>query len=115
MKWGVRRKATATKKHLKKKLTSYRKKTGRKNHQKLLNSTNAKYVYKNRSKLSDAELRSRVNRINTETQLKDLARKNRNVGSRAVSKILSRTGDAVLGAAIGYGMKRGRDYIKRKW
>lgn len=42
-------------------------------HEKLIKSTRAKEVYKHRSELSDQELRDRVNRIQTEQNLKRLS------------------------------------------
>lgn len=40
-------------------------------HDQLIKSTNAKYLYKHRNELSDAELANRVNRINMENNLRN--------------------------------------------
>ena len=42
-------------------------------HDELIKSTNARYLYKHRNQLSDAELANRVNRINMENNLKKQA------------------------------------------
>ena len=42
-------------------------------HDQLIKSTNAKYLYKHRNELSDAELANRVNRINMENNLRKQA------------------------------------------
>lgn len=43
-------------------------------HEQLLSSTDAKLLYNNRSELSDAELRNRLNRIQMETQLRNFTK-----------------------------------------
>lgn len=61
----------------------------------LLRSTNAAEIYKNRDQLSDRELRERVNRIQTEQQLKQLvdAEKKAGAGKNVSSKILNKVGE----------------------
>ena len=90
-KWGVRRfqNADGTRTAAGKKRRSYiaegaksikSKITGRKSkknqpvdHDELIKSTNAKYLYKHRNQLSDAELANRVNRLNMEANLRKQA------------------------------------------
>ena len=60
--------------------------------------TSARYTYKQRKHLSDAELRSRINRLNMEKQLKDLSK---NEGSR-VDLIMLDTGQKAARKALGY-------------
>lgn len=61
----------------------------------LLRSTNAAEIYKNRDQLSDRELRERVNRIQTEQQLKQLvdAKKTAGAGKIMSSKIMEKVGE----------------------
>lgn len=79
----------------------------------LLKSTNAKEVYRNRDQLSDQELRDRVNRIQTEQQLKKLTRNEQSIGEQFISKL----GMAVMGIAVGatakYIVDQGKDVIKQ--
>lgn len=109
-KWGVRRfqNPDGTR-------TALGKKRERKNpeidHEKLIQSTSAEEVYKNRSKLSDKELRDRVNRIQTEQQLAQLARneKKTSAGKKASGKVLGKIGEksaeAIAVAAVAAGRK----------
>ena len=76
MKWGVRRAAKRSAR-MEKRLPK----------EQLLKSTNAKQVYKNRSRLSDKELNDRINRIQKEQQLNDL-RKRSSKGRNAAKAIL---------------------------
>lgn len=69
-------------------------------------TSSAKYTYKQRKHLSDDELRTRINRLNMEKQLKDLSRGNGgsmlNSGSSAATKALGQYGAKVLlGATVG--------------
>lgn len=61
----------------------------------LLKSTNAAEIYKNRDQLSDRELRERVNRIQTEQQLKQLVgvKKTAGAGKIMSSKIMEKVGE----------------------
>ena len=65
-------------------------------HDDLVKSTNAKEVYANRSKLNDRELRERVNRIQTEQQLKQIVDASEKKGKSVTTKLLR----AVEAAAI---------------
>lgn len=90
MKWGVRRyqnedgtRTAAGKKHrnyiaegaksIGSKIKSRRDKNQPVDHDQLIKSTNAKFLYKHRDQLSDAELANRVNRINMENNLRKQA------------------------------------------
>ena len=67
----------------------------------LLKSTNAKEVYKYREKLSDKELRDRVNRIQTEQQLEELVRKSQKkqtAGEKAAKDVMGRVGKMAAAA-----------------
>lgn len=88
MKWGVRRtpEELGHKKSLKERLK--RKKKAPPSHDDLMKSTNPKELYKYRSQLSDKELRARVNRINTERELKKLMQ-TRNLGATVSNRILN--------------------------
>ena len=92
MKWGVRRYQNPDGTR-----TALGKKRDREgpDHERLTKSTNAAEVYKNRSQLSDKELRGRVNRIQTEQQLKQLmdAEKKASAGKKATTKVLSKIGE----------------------
>lgn len=61
----------------------------------LMKSTDPNKIYKYRDQLSDKELRERVNRIQTEQQLKQLAdaEKKASTGKKASSKILNKVGE----------------------
>lgn len=60
-------------------------------HEDLLKSTNAKEVYKYRDQLSDKELRDRVNRLQTEQQLKQLSDSSIKKGESFAKKVLNNT------------------------
>ena len=74
-------------------------------------SSSARYTYKQRKYLSDAELRNRINRLNMEKQLKDLSRSDRrspdfimmDTGQRAARKALGTYGAKTVLTAAGYG------------
>lgn len=94
-KWGVRRfqnpdgtRTAAGKK---------REKANREiDHDKLVKSTNAKELYKNRSQLSDRELQDRLNRLRNEQALEQIAHARTNEGKRIAKDILVNTGKEVL-------------------
>lgn len=92
-KWGVRRfqNPDGTRTALGKK----REREKAPSHEELLKSTSADEVYKNRDKLSDKELRERVNRIQTEQQLAQLRniKKRTSVGKKASGKVLNKVGE----------------------
>lgn len=56
--------------------------------ERLLKSTNAQELYKNRNLLTTQEINDRLNRINTEQRLADLAAKDQKAGKSKVDKIL---------------------------
>ena len=108
-KWGIRRfqnpdgtRTAAGKK---------REKQSRVDHDKLVKSTSAKELYKNRDQLSDKELRDRVNRIQTEQQLKDLMMRENSTssGKKATTKVLGKIGEksaeGLATAAVALGKK----------
>lgn len=65
--------------------------------------SSAKYTYRQRKLLSDNELRSRINRLNMEKQLKDLSKGN---GINISDDVSVKTGRKVAQKAIGtYGAK----------
>ena len=90
-KWGVRRfqnpdgtRTAAGKK---------REKANREvDHDKLINSTDAKELYKNRGQLSDKELQDRLNRLRNEQALKIMADNSSNNGKSSAKKILKDNG-----------------------
>ena len=95
-KWGVRRfqNADGTRTALGKK-REQRKETAEEEHARLTKSSSAEEVYKNRAKLSDKELRDRVNRIQTEQQLQQLMKneKRTSAGKKASGKVLGKIGE----------------------
>lgn len=74
-------------------------------HDDLVKSTNASEVYKYRDRLSDKELRDRVNRIQTEKQLKDLAttRKGKSFAKKVLEKVGEKSAEAVAVAIVATG------------
>ena len=92
-----------------------------KKRQKALSVTSsARYTYKQRKHLSDAELRSRINRLNMEGQLKDLSRSDRrspdftmiSTGRHAAKKALGMYG-AKVAVTAAFGKEAGA-FIKPK-
>lgn len=74
-------------------------------HDDLVKSTNASEVYKYRDRLSDKELRDRVNRIQTEKQLKDLAatKKGKSFTKKVLEKVGEKSAEAVAVAIVATG------------
>jgi hypothetical protein len=64
-------------------------------HDKLVKSTNAKELYKNRKQLSDKELQDRLNRLRNEQELKRMADNSAN-GKLTVKKILKDNGKEIV-------------------
>ena len=93
-KWGVRRfqNPDGTRTALGKKRE---RESAEAEHERLTRSTSAKEVYENRAKLSDKELRDRVNRIQTEQQLQELMKKEKGTspGKKASGKVLNKVGE----------------------
>lgn len=119
MRWGIRRGSKSTNKRRSKTKTSGHKaktisriqqqskkrKQNRynRNHPTkaaLMKSTNAKQIYKHRSKLTDQELRNRINRIQMEQQLGSLSKKEQRIGRNVVGKFANRYADQLTNAAV---------------
>lgn len=94
-KWGVRRfqNADGTRTAAGRK----REKANREaDHDKLVKSTNAKELYKNRKQLSDKELQDRLNRLRNEQALEQMAHAKKNEGKRVAKQILADSGKEIL-------------------
>lgn len=82
--------------------------------------SSARYTYKQRKHLSDAELRTRINRLNMEKQLKDLSRSDRgsfefvmmDSGQKAARQALGKYGAKAALTAVGLG--KAADFIRPK-
>lgn len=80
-------------------------------HDKLVKSTNAKELYKNRDQLSDRELQDRLNRMRNEQALEQMANaKNKSQNGQSMSKkVLGKVGEksaeAVAVAVVAKGQK----------
>ena len=100
MKWGVRKDRTISnseRRRLKREASIEKKRT-----KALDRRTSARYTYKQRKHLTDAELRQRINRLSMEKQLKDLSRSD----SRAPEFVMMKTGGNAARKALGmYGAK----------
>lgn len=88
MKWGVRRTPEQLARARGKKTTASDDDSAETRHKKLLKTTNASTLYKYRKELSNKELQERLNRINMESQLKTLAKKDRMTAEKAIKKAL---------------------------
>ena len=114
-KWGVRRYQNPDGTR-----TALGKKRERENsevdHDTLVKSTSAEEVYKNRDKLSDKELRDRVNRIQTEQQLQQLMKneKKTSAGQKASGKVLNKIGEKSAEAVAVGVVVAGKKVIKAK-
>lgn len=114
-KWGIRRfqNPDGTRTPLGKK----RERNNQVDHDKLIKSTNAKELYKNRGQLSDKELQDRLNRLRNEDALAQMAgvKKKTNNGQNMANKVLSKIGEksaelvaaAIVGATVGKITKQG--------
>lgn len=94
MKWGVRKDRTISsseRRRLKKEASIEKKRT-----KALDRRSSARYTYKQRKHLTDAELRQRINRLQMEKQLKDLSKNDR------FSMITIPTGQQAARKALGY-------------
>lgn len=115
MKWGIRRfqpySVRGRKSGKSGKEIGLAKKASNPTHEDLLNSTDPKEVYKHRSKLSDRELRERVNRIQTEQQLKQMAEASEKRGETFASKIMKKVETASIGLIAAWLVKKGKDVI----
>lgn len=76
----------------------------------LLKSTNAAEVYKHRDQLSDRELRERVNRIQTEQQLRQLVNADQKVssGKKFSQDVLKRVGTMAAAGIATWAFKNGK-------
>lgn len=88
MKWGVRRTPEQLARARGKKTTASDNDSAETRHKKLLKTTNASTLYKYRKELSNKELQERLNRINMESQLKTLAKKDKMTAEKAIKKAL---------------------------
>lgn len=116
MKWGVRRfqpysvrgrKSGKTGKEI-----GEAKKKKEPSHEQLLNSTDPNEVWKYRDKLSDTELRNRVNRIQTEQQLKQIISQSSKKGESSVNKIMKNVKGLAISAISAYIFKSMKDVFK---
>lgn len=80
-------------------------------HDKLVSSTNAKEVYQHRDELNDKELRDRVNRIQTEQQLRDLVANASKKKKTTGAKIVERIEGMAVGAISAYLFKHGKEIL----
>ena len=93
MKWGVRRFQPYSVRGRKsgesgKEVGEARKRSKGPTHEQLLKSTDPNEVWKYKDRLSDRELRERVNRIQTEQQLQQMISQSSKKGENAATKIL---------------------------
>lgn len=118
MKWGVRRYQPYSVRGRKsglggKEIGAARKKTKEPSHDELLKSTDPVQVYAYKDKLSDKELRERVNRIQTEQQLEQLVKNSSKKGENSAQKILKNTKNMAV-SAISVGLfKLGKDVVTK--
>lgn len=93
MKWGVRRTPAQLGHKPKSSKSSSSKSTSDEEEEdpgrrKALKSTSAKTIYANRSKLSDDELRKKLNRLQMESQLKQMADKEKTAAQKRVDAFI---------------------------
>jgi len=80
-------------------------------HDDLVKSTNASEVYKYRDRLNDKELRDRVNRIQTEQQLKQLiadSEKKKRNGNKFANDVVKRVGTMAAAGISAWLFKKGK-------
>ena len=111
MKWGVRRFQPYSVRGRKngetgKEIGEAKKKAKGPTHEQLLKSTNAQEVYKYRDRLSDRELRERVNRIQTEQQLQQLVSQSTKKGENAATKVLKNVESLAIAGVSAYIFKQ---------
>lgn len=117
MKWGVRRYQPYSVRGRKSGKTGKEVGEARQkgpSHDELMKSTNAEQLYKYRDRLSDRELRDRVNRIQTEKQLKDLTRTAKN-GETFSKKVLNNVSGQVAAKIAGVVVAAGMSYVTANW
>ena len=117
MRWGIRRYQPYSVRGRKsgeggKEIGEARKKSTAPSRDQILKSTNASEVYKYRDQLTDKELRERVNRIQTEQQLKQLVEQSQkqSVGKKFAKDVLKRIGTMAAAGLAGYAFKQGKSY-----
>lgn len=103
MRWGVRRPHTlASKSKKNKRLSSHE--PIRDDYSKAHNKKNVKYM-------SDAELRSRVNRLQMEQQYSSLSKRDKKIGSKIVTEILVKSGKQAVSNYTSKYMAKGVDVL----
>ena len=111
MKWGVRRyqNADGTRTLLGRRHEKELREKGP-TKEELLRSVDPKQIYKYKDRLNDRELRERVNRIQTEQQLKQLLAnsKRESQGKAFAKKVFSKTGNLAVAALSAYLFKNGK-------
>ena len=117
MKWGIRRYQPYSVRGRKsgkggREVGEARKASGP-SHDDLVTSTNAREVYENRHKLSDRELRERVNRIQTEQQLKQMVDASSDRGKSFSRKVLKSAEAMAVTAFATAGINAGKYAIKK--
>lgn len=118
-KWGVRRfqnkDGTRTPLGRKRELEN-----NKVDHDKLVKSTDAKELYKNRDQLSDRELQDRLNRLRNEDALRQMAnaKKKANNGQSTSKKVLQKIGEKsaemIAGLIVGATVGAMTDKIKKQ-
>lgn len=106
MRWGVRKDGNLISKLSDRRLSKKVAKIEKKRNKALSVRSSAKYTYKQRKYLTDDELRSRINRINMERQLRDLSKTRRGDYGDASLAPLMKSGRQAATKAVGtYGAK----------
>ncbi len=99
MRWGVRRSPEQLGR--KERREKRRREKERREHNELRKSTDAKKLYKNRSKLSDKELKNRINRLEMESKLQGYANPRHSSSKGGIRDIAKGKINAWIGGAIG--------------
>ena len=112
MKWGVRR----TPEQLGHRIVITRRKKVRRRTAEQIERDRRRTASKNRRTLSDEELRSRIERLKLEKQLKELTAEDLSPGRKAVSDILAQSGRKVATAFItGAALYAGKAFISGEY
>lgn len=109
-KWGIRRFQPYSVRGRKsgeavKEVGEAKKKTKAPSHEQLTKSTNAKEIYKHRGELSDKELQDRLNRLNNERNLANMAKGKRAEGEKIAKQILIDSGKEAAKEIVKASMK----------
>lgn len=108
-KWGVRR--FQNKDGTRTPLGRKRERNNKVDHDKLVKSTDAKELYKNRDQLSDRELQDRLNRMRNEQALEQMANaksKSQNgqgMSKKVLAKVGEKSAEAIAVAVVAKGQK----------